>query len=88
MDWKQRINEFKRYLKLERGLSSNTVVSYTGDLQKLADFAEDRGLSTSTINVEHLRELLKSMQEIGQEASSQARFISSLRSFFGYLLSE
>jgi integrase/recombinase XerD len=88
MDWKPRIEEFRRYLKLERGLSNNTVSSYTHDIQNLASYCESFGKSTTSVGIEDIRGFLEQMQSSGQQASSQARFISSLRSFFGYLYSE
>ncbi len=82
------MKEFKRYLQLERGLSSNTVQSYLNDVKKCQLYCEELEISTSKVTIEHFRSLLAELQEIGQEASSQARLISSLRAFFTYLQTE
>ena len=41
MNWSQAIRDFQHYLKLERGLSQNTIISYSLDLEKIAGFSED-----------------------------------------------
>jgi integrase/recombinase XerD len=38
MKWHKAINEYQMYLKIERGLSKNTIDSYTKDLEKLCIF--------------------------------------------------
>ena len=40
MNWQQALREFEIYLKLEKGLSENTLDSYLRDLQKLAYYAD------------------------------------------------
>ena len=38
MKWENAINDFKNYLKIERGLSDNSIVSYENDIIKLSNF--------------------------------------------------
>ena len=45
MSWKQSIKEFKSYLRIERSLSDNTIDSYLRDIQKLANFSEEKHLT-------------------------------------------
>ena len=89
MNWKQALHDFKYYLKIERGLSENSVQAYGRDLQKFAKFMEDNGSDKGPITVteEDVREFIY-QTEPDISARSQARLISGLRSFFDYLIFE
>lgn len=89
MNWEQALSDYKYYLKIERGLSVNSVQAYGRDIQKLADYLgayepEKRPLEVSETEI---REFI---YQLGSEVSarSQARLISGLRSFFDYLIFE
>ncbi len=86
MNWKSSIIDFNYYLKIERGLSNNTIQNYQRDISKLAKFIEG---NKSPINIEKedLQEFVYSQSKIISPAS-QARLISSLRSFFDFLIFE
>ena len=88
MNWKPAINSFTAYLKLERGLSLNTLTSYRSDLRKVALWAEEQNIQPLTLKPEHIREYLGVLMQAGLNARSQARFISALRSFYKFLLLE
>lgn len=81
------ISAFTASLRLQRGLSENTVMAYTRDLRHLAEFlppATDPGeISRMT-----LHEFMASLHDLGLAPASQARMVASLRSFFHYLRSE
>ncbi len=81
---------FKSYLKLERSLSENSVEAYLHDLNMLEQFLHitKQSLSPSEIKVNHLREFLQWINELGLSARSQARIISGLKSFYKYCLIE
>ncbi len=81
---------FKSYLKLERSLSENSVEAYLHDLNMLEQFLviSKQALSPSEIKVNHLREFLQWINELGLSARSQARIISGLKGFFKYCLIE
>ncbi len=81
--WQQK---YVAYLKLEKSLSDNTVAAYQSDLQKLADFAGDRSLDS--LSQEDIERFLVRLHEVGIGARSQARIVSGLRSFYGFLLAE
>lgn len=89
MKWKKAIIEFQRYLKIERGLSENTIESYVRDVSKMTLFLEEKKfiVSPSSIQQEIIQQFI---YEISKELSSrsQARIISALRSFFEYLIFE
>lgn len=82
MEWIEALLEYKTYLKLERGLSENTVESYLRDLKKLALFASDEPLKIADKEVE---EFVYQFVKSNYAARSQARLMSSLKSFFTYL---
>ena len=89
MNWDQALKDFKYYLKIERGLSENSVQAYGRDIQKFAEFQldADSKLGPVTIKEEDVREFIyRTGPEIS--ARSQARLISGLRSFFDYLIFE
>lgn len=89
MKWDHALKDFQLYLKIERGLSQNSIDSYTLDVKKLIDFLNDNaiGQSPTKINNEIIQQFIYSTaKEIN--ARSQMRLISGLRSFFDYLVFE
>jgi integrase/recombinase XerD len=89
MNWPNAIKEYQLYLKIERGLSKNTIDSYTKDLEKLCLFLEENEINTTPIAIDAT--LIKQfIYEVAKKVSprSQARIISGLRSFFDYLIFE
>lgn len=89
MKWHDALNDYQLYLKIERGLSQNSIANYAYDIKKLIDFLELHEMIISPIEIGH-----KVIQQFVYETSksvnarSQARIISGLRSFFGYLVFE
>ena len=88
MQWKQALVHFEQYLKIERGLSVNSINSYSLDVQALVIFHKENvsctPLSCSKEDVQ--RFLYEEAKEV--EARSQARRISGLKSFFNFLIFE
>lgn len=82
MDWKEAIDEYKSYLKLEKSLSENTIDSYLRDLNKLIVYAES---SPIQISKEEVESFIYDYSKKGFSERSQARLISSLKSFFKFL---
>lgn len=89
MKWKDAINDFQLFLKIERGLSQNTIDSYSRDLKKLSSFLDENeiNLSPITINQEIIHQFIYDVAK-KINPKSQARIISGLRSFFDYLIFE
>lgn len=81
---------FKAYLKLERGLSGNSVDAYQNDVNKLFQYYEALGkeFNVKYITDSDLHQFIIWLSELGMLASSQARVISGIKSFFNYLLLE
>lgn len=81
---------FAAYLKLERSLSENSIDAYTNDVEKLFQFfdANNKEIALTAITLKDLRGFLVWLHELGAQASTQARVISGIKSFFNYLLQE
>lgn len=89
MSWNSYIKSFQSYLKIERGLSKNTIDNYTFDLEKLTSYLENNLVSVSPIAIteENIQEFVYAVSK-NINARSQARLISGLKSFFNYLIFE
>ena len=81
---KSPLMRYRIYLQLEKSLQPNTVEAYIGDVNKLLAFTGDTD-HLLAVTLDDLREFLAAMADVGVNARSQARIISSLRSFYGFL---
>ncbi|MBF70611.1 MAG: tyrosine recombinase XerD [Crocinitomicaceae bacterium] len=90
MSWKSLIKGYENYLKIEKSLSSNTVDAYIRDINKMDGFfnSEDSKKKINSINHEDFQNYLVHLNELKINARSQSRVISSMRSFFKYLMIE
>ena len=88
MSWKQSIKEFKSYLRIERSLSDNTIDSYLRDIQKLANFSEEKDLNELQITKTEVKEFIAEINKEGISARSQSRIISGIKAFYKYLILE
>jgi integrase/recombinase XerD len=88
--WELDIKEFKSFLKLEKGLSENSVKAYENDLRKLFQYMEIIGVEKDLSSLDHLllQGFIRWVNEIGLNARSQSRIISGIKSFYKYLLLE
>ena len=89
MNWQSYIKSFQSYLKIERGLSKNTVENYSFDLERLCQFLLEKNIEVSPLKIgeETLQEFIYFVSK-QLNARSQARIISGLKSFFSYLIFE
>lgn len=89
MKWTQAIKDYNHYLKIERGLSQNSINSYNQDVKKLINYLEDNTIEMSPIKIDS-ETIQQFIYSIAKElnARSQSRLISGLRSFFDYLIFE
>ena len=89
MKWSQALNDFQHYLKIERGLSQNTVHSYRLDVQKLVRYLQTHSITAAPIDIraELIQQFLYELAK-NANARTQSRVISGLRRFFDYLVFE
>lgn len=81
------LKEYLAHIKLEKNLSQNTVVSYKNDINAFISFLKDSSVDDpSNITSDHIRRFFKTIKELGLSGSSSARYFSSLKGFFLYLL--
>jgi integrase/recombinase XerD len=89
MNWNTAIKEFLMYLRLEKGLSNNTIISYEQDIIKLSKFCSSIDkLNPLIISKEIISEFVFQIAKLGYNAKSQARLLSGIRSFYNYFLLE
>lgn len=81
---------FKAYLKLERGLSPNSILAYIQDVEKLYQFLSlyDNELIINKVSRIELKQFITWIAELGMLPSSQSRIISGIKTFFAYLMLE
>ncbi len=89
MTWQNALDDYKYYLKIERGLSSNSILNYELDVIKLIRYLDNHSIKVSPINVTY-DTIQGFIYECSKELNtrSQSRLISGLRSFFTYLVFE
>lgn len=88
MNWKDAISDFKDYLKIERGLSKNSIISYEHDLIKLTKFLEiNKKIKPLQLSPEIIKEFIRHLSK-EVSPSTQSRIISGIKSFYEYLLFE
>jgi integrase/recombinase XerD len=88
-NWKSLIKAFSDYLRIERGLSANTIVNYNFDLEKLTRYLEENQINDSPLTIE-TSQVEAFLYQIAPHinARSQARLISALKNFFNFLVFE
>ena len=89
MNWTTYIKSYQSYLRIERGMSKNTIDNYSFDIERLCLFLEENSISVSpiTISEETIQQFIYHIAK-QLNARSQARIISGLKSFFSYLIFE
>ena len=89
MNWSSYIKNYQSYLKIERGLSTNTIDNYSFDVERLCLFLNQNQMDVSPISIseEVIQQFIYSVSK-QVNARSQARIISGLKSFFNYLVFE
>jgi integrase/recombinase XerD len=77
------LSDYEYYLKIERAMSPNTVASYCSDVKKFAEFHND---ALEKADPDAVISYLSSRKKLSER--SQARLLSSLRSFYDWLILE
>ena len=86
--WERYIKHFVSYLKIERGLAENSIFAYQNDVLKLSDFSISKNIEPKSLTYENLQEFITELYDLGLSARSQARIISGIKQFFGFLILE
>lgn len=89
MNWITLLKHFQSYLRIERGLSKNTIDNYTFDIERLMAYLEQNHMVVSPIQISE-EQVQQFIYAISKEVNprSQSRIISGLKSFFSYLIFE
>lgn len=85
MEEKDYVHPYLRSLKLQRGLSENTVDAYGRDLQKLLGYLRDEGKTVYDVTLADLQHFAATLHDIGIGPRSQCRILCGVRSFFRFL---
>ena len=86
--WNRYIKEFVSYLKIEKGLAENSIFAYQNDVAKLHDFSLSIDKNAEQISYNDLKLFIAALYDLGLSARTQARIISGIKQFYGYLLLE
>lgn len=89
MNWESALKDYQHYLRLERGLSANSIINYRLDVEKLMRFLEEKKIAANPLSITE-EEVQEFIYEAAKDlnARSQSRLISGLKSFFNYLIFE
>jgi len=90
MTWDEKIKDFEIFLRFERNFSENTLDAYVRDIKKLKDYAEEdlQNVGPDVIAYENLQEYIFTLSKQKFSERSQARWISSIKAFFRFLLED
>lgn len=79
---------FLSYLRVERGLSANTLTAYRNDLAKLSRFAESCGKDLLSLQADDLATFVRSLHKQGLHPKSVARTLVAVRGFYRFLIQD
>lgn len=90
MTWDEKIKDFEIFLRFERNFSENTLDAYIRDIKKLREYAivELENVGPDAIGYENLQEYIFNLSKQKFSERSQARWISSIKAFFKFLLED
>jgi integrase/recombinase XerD len=87
-NWERYIKDFVSYLKIEKGLAENSILAYQNDVDKLKEFASASSKLPDQLSYDDLKQFLSTLFDLGLSARSQARIISGIKQFYGFLILE
>lgn len=90
MNWAIYKKGFKAFLQLEKSLSAHSVEAYLRDIDKLTQYFESIGkeIGPADVTLKDLQTFIQSIGTMEMAATSQARIISGIKSFFKYCILE
>jgi len=86
--WNRYIKDFVSYMKIEKGLAENSIFAYQKDVEKLFQYATSIQKNAASISYDDLKNFIATLYDLGLSARSQARIISGVKQFYGFLLLE
>ena len=86
--WNRYIKDFVSYMKIEKGLAENSIFAYQKDVEKLFQYATSIQKNAESISYNDLKNFIATLYDLGLSARSQARIISGVKQFYGFLLLE
>lgn len=84
--WNRYIKDFVSFLKIEKGLAENSIFAYQKDVDKLFQYALSIQKNAEDITYDDLKNFIATLYDLGLSARSQARIISGIKQFYGFLL--
>ncbi|MDX9845832.1 MAG: site-specific tyrosine recombinase XerD [Tenuifilaceae bacterium] len=89
MSWELAIEDYVRFLRLEKSLADNSISAYIRDMRVLCTFAEDRlGKEPEALSADDISQFLEYIQEQNYNHRSQARILSGVKGFYKYMMVE
>ncbi|MCD4730755.1 MAG: site-specific tyrosine recombinase XerD [Bacteroidales bacterium] len=90
MIWQNYINGFNIFLRLEKGLSNNSIEAYVHDINKFLQYqaAVNLDIPPDKVSLHDLQDFIRWINELGLSAKTQTRIISGLKAFYKYLVIE
>lgn len=82
------IVDYLHYIRIERGLSENTIKSYHQDLVQFGEYLNGEKLVLDQVDHIVILSWLNQLRDLGKSNSSVIRMVTTLRNFFGYLVRE
>ncbi len=82
------VQEFLAYASVEKGLSANSIAAYRRDLTRLSEFLAGRDVRVPGASNADLRSFLDALYGAGLSGRSVARYLSSIRSLYRYLVDQ
>jgi integrase/recombinase XerD len=80
------VSEYLYFLKVEKGLSVNSVAAYRRDLAKLYAYMKEAHIQPELAQREHLSDFLVEISSSGVNPRTQARILSGVKSFYRFLI--
>jgi integrase/recombinase XerD len=82
------IKSYRRYLRLQKNFTDNTVDAYMRDLQKLLTYLEGQQTEPTDVTLTDLQHFAASLHDIGIAPRSQCRILSGVRAFYRFLVTD
>lgn len=82
------VEAFRRYMKLERNFTPNTLDAYMRDIDKLTKYLDEKGLHATEVSLRDLQDFASGMRDLGISPRTQCRILSGVRTFYRFLLTD